>query len=83
MNVPSELIVRTRPAVDTADLALTYMEDEVGRFDWRNNWPKIKETGSARQRIQDWLDALRIEHDPDEIIAYLDNMVAERGGRWL
>jgi len=75
---------RTRsPAPDTEDLALSFMEEEVGRFDWMNNWPKIKATGTARQRVQDWLSALQIEHSPDEIVSYLDKIVAERSGKWL
>lgn len=83
MNVPLELIKRTKSHPDTEDLALTFMEEEVGRFDWRNNWPKIKEQGLARQKVQAWLEALRVEHDPDEIVAFLDSMVTGRSGRWL
>lgn len=83
MNVPSELIVRTKSRPDTEDLALTFMEEEVGRFDWRNNWPKIKEQGNARQRVQDWLNAIHVEHNPDEIVSYLDQLLDGRSGRWL
>lgn len=83
MNVSPELMFRTKPAVDTEDLALSFMEEEVGRFDWSANWKKIKESGAARQRIQDWLAAMRIEHNPDEIVTYLDRLTDERKGRWL
>jgi len=74
---------RTKSSVDTEDLALSFMEEEVGRFDWANNWAKIKESGTARQKIQDWLDALHIEHSPDDISSYLDKLTSERPGRWL
>jgi len=74
---------RTRSAEDVEDLALSFMENEVGRFDWANNWAKLKSDGTARQKIQDWLDALQIEHDPGEIASYLDQLTAERAGRWL
>lgn len=83
MNVPTELIVRTKSSPDTEDLALTFIEEEVGRFDWKNNWPKIKEQGTARQRVQDWLNAIQVEHNADEIVSYLDKMVAGRSGRWV
>lgn len=83
MNVPLELIKRTKSAADTEDLALTFMEEEVGRFDWKNNWPKIKAAGTARQKVQDWLTALNVEHSPDEIVSFLDGMVDNRAGRWL
>lgn len=82
-NVTPDLIQRTRRSWDTEDLALLYMEEEVGRFDWAANWAKIKESGAARQKIQDWLTALRIEHDPDEIASYLDRLTTDRTGRWL
>lgn len=71
------------PATDTEDLALLFMEEEVGRFDWANNWPKLKQTTDVRQRVQDWLNALQVEHSPDEIVSYLDRLVAERSGKWL
>ena len=83
MNVPTELIRRTRQQWDTEDLALLYVEEEVGRFDWRNNLPKIKATGTLRQRVQNWLAALQVEHNPDEIVSYLDKMLAERSGKWM
>lgn len=83
MNVTPELMFRTKSSVDTEDLALSFMEEEVGRFDWSRNWAKIKESGTARQKIQDWLTALQVEHDPDEIVSYLDRLTAERTGRWL
>jgi len=83
MNMTPDLVFRTKSPPDTEDLALTFMEEEIGRFDWVNNWPKIKEQGTARQRVQDWLSALQVEHNPDEIVSYLDKLLAERSGKWL
>jgi len=77
-----DLIRRTRPAVDTEDLACQFVEEEVGRFDFRTNWAKVKEKGDVRQRIQQWLEALNTEGNPDEIIEYLDRLVADRAGNW-
>jgi hypothetical protein len=77
-----ELVKRTRQNVDADDLACQFMEDEVGRHDWRNNWPAVKARGNVRERIVEWLGRLNLEGDPDEIIAYLDRMVAERAGSW-
>lgn len=74
---------RQRQLVDTEDLACQYMEDEVGRFDFRTNWKKLKETNDVRQRIRQWLEALNVEGNPDEIIGYLDRLVADRAGNWL
>jgi len=83
VNVPLELIRRTNTSTDIEDVALLFVEEEVGRFDWRNNWPKIKAQGTARQRVQEWLSALNLEHNPDEIVSCLDKLLAERSGRWL
>lgn len=77
-----ELVKRTHQSWDTEDLAWLFIEEEVGRHDWRNNWPKRKESGKAREQIQSWLEAMKIEHDPDEIISYLDQSVKERAGKY-
>jgi len=79
----SALHFRQRHSVSTEDLACQFMEDEVGRLDFRNNWKKLKETQNVRQRIQQWLEALNVDGQPDEIITYLDKLVAERAGNWL
>ena len=82
MNVMPELFFRQRHKVDTEDLALTFVEEEVGRFDWQKNWEQVKAKGDVRQKIERWLEALNVDHSPDEIIAYLDRATAERAGRW-
>ena len=76
-------IQRTEFDRETEDLALLFVEEEVGRFDWRNNWPRIRAAGVARQRIEGWLQAIHSHHDPDSLMAFLDWMVHERTGRWL
>jgi hypothetical protein len=83
MDVPVELIRRTKGRADVEDLALTFKEEELGRFDWNNNWQKIKADGTARGRIGRWLEALQIDASPEDIMAYLDRTAAERPGQWL
>jgi hypothetical protein len=78
--VTPELIFRTRKNFNTEDLALLFMEEEVGRFDWKNNWEIVKQSGEARQRIENWLMTLGIQADSAEIIAFLDNL--KQTGRW-
>lgn len=68
---------------DVEDLALTFVEEELGRYDWRNNWQRAKQAGNLRQRIIDWLNLIGTRHvDPDEIIDVVDRLVVERAGRW-
>ena len=68
--------------MDTEDLALLFLENEVGRFDWQANWQKVKTKGDIRNRIQHWLEALNVDHDPNEIVDYLDRLAIDRAGRW-
>jgi hypothetical protein len=69
---------------DTEDLAYEFMEQEVGRFDWKTNWPKFKANheGVLVKRVQAWLDYLGIDYDPNEIISFLDKMVESQNGKW-
>jgi hypothetical protein len=71
---------------DTDDIAYEFIEQEVGRFDWRNNWPKFKANYATpkelERRVQAWLDYCGIDYDPKEIINFLDDMVTNRNGRW-
>jgi hypothetical protein len=69
---------------DTEDLAYEFMEQEVGRFDWKNNWPRFKANheGILTQRVQAWLDYIGIDYDANEIIRFLDKMVETTDGKW-
>lgn len=69
----------------TQDLALEYIEGEVGRFDWEHNWPQHKKRhGDAlREKVAAWLSTFEIDHDPQAIIDYIDNELMKRPGKWL
>lgn len=83
MNVPLELIHRTRPWLDAEDLALTFVEEEVGRFDWANNLAKLKSEGTLERKVKAWLAATQVAVDPSEILYHLDKLTSDRTGRWL
>lgn len=72
---------------DTEDLALSFLENEVGRHSWQRNWPKWKEQfkdqNALLKRIQRWLNYIQVDHNPQEIVDYLDRMMEERLGKWL
>lgn len=71
---------------EDADLAVDFMEQEVGRLDWRTNWPKFKERYPTREALQDrvreWLDRMEIDHEPDGVVRYLDGMLERMTGKW-
>jgi hypothetical protein len=78
-----EPLNRTEVTPETEDLALLFVEEELGRFHWRDNWLKTRRLGTARERVQAWLEAVDSNHDPDAIIEFLDRVAQERSGRWL
>lgn len=83
---PSVVYRPGRHPQDTDDIAYEFVEQEVGRRDWRNNWPKFKsnqgDEAALERRIKAWLDYVGIEYDPKEIIQFLDRMVSDRNGIW-
>ena len=82
-GVGPELYRRTRQSEDVEDLAVTFAEEEVGRFDFKNNWEALKRRTNIRERVQLWLEQLNVDSNPDEVIAAIDRMAASRPGRWL
>ena len=76
------LFNRTKQVYDSEDLALLFMETEIGRFDYANNWQSRKAKGDIRKEIQDWLDSIHVDGNPDEIIEYLNELVEKRAGHW-
>lgn len=80
--VDPSLTFRRKPEHDTEDLACTFLEEEVGRFDWINNWKTIKSSGAALNRVREWLSLVNIQHDPQAIVEYLDKLATTRTGRW-
>lgn len=63
-------------------LAMTFMEDEIGRFDWKNNWENYKIRNNAEQKIMDWLQYLGVVMEPLKIIEALDRMARDWNGSW-
>lgn len=73
------------PQWETQDIALEYIEGEVGRFDWERNWKDHRASNGnrLRERVQSWLQHYEIDHDPQAIIDYIDNELMMRPGKWL
>lgn len=72
------------PKWATQDIALEYIEGEVGRHDWEHNWQDHKtKNQNLRERIAAWLQHYEIDHDPQAIIDYIDNELLMHPGKWL
>lgn len=74
---------RSRQMVDADDLATTFVEEEVGRFDFQKNWEAMKQRTNIRERVRQWLEQLNVDNNPDEVIAAIDLLASSRPGRWL
>lgn len=71
------------PDPEWADEALDFVEEEVGRFDWENNWRLLKQHHNMAERVQNWLDRYGISGDADGIVKYIDQLTLNRSGkRW-
>ena len=65
-------------------LAFDYIENEVGHYDWRDNWEKVKANPELSAKIQRWLEYLGVDLEASEIVARLDKLAHENGhARWL
>ena len=73
------------PRWNTQDIALEYMEGEIGRHDWRRNWQEHKRLhgDKLKERIAEWLKHFEIDHDPQGLISYIDDELSMNPGKWL
>ncbi len=73
------------PKLDTVDLALEYIEGEVGRHDWEHNWKqhKAKHGNNLHEKVAAWLEHYGIDHDPFAIIRYINDELMMRPGKWM
>ena len=71
-DIAPELVRRTRQTVDVGDLASTFVENEIGPFDWKKNWEQAKGRGNMQQRLINWLSTMNVDANPDEVIAAID-----------
>lgn len=73
----------TKRTDDVEDMALSFVEGELGRHDWQNNWKTAKAQGTAMPRLEAWLRVMDSGAASTEVYAYLDKLVDSRSGRWL
>lgn len=67
---------------DTTEIAADFIENEVGRFDWVNNWEVIKAKEDPVAKVQSYLDVYGLVADAGKIVAAIDQMASENPGRW-
>lgn len=65
------------------DLAADFIENEIGRHDWMNNWTVWKDKHpDYRERIRTWLEKLGENLPPEDLIQAIDRMKILVPGKW-
>lgn len=82
MDLTPDLMQRYRHD-DVEDVASDFVEQELGRFDWRNNWEASKRSGTALPRIRAWLASQNSQLRAEDIADWIDTTARDRPGRWL
>lgn len=79
----ANLQFRQRSAQDLDDHVATFVEQELGRHDWANNWAvwKVKHPNYLN-KIRKFFWQLGDDIDPNEIVQHIENMILTRPGRW-
>ena len=81
MDVP--LQYKSRQILEVEDLVAAFVENELGRHDWANNWPAWKaKHPNYLEKIKGYFHHMGEDINPEEIVRYLDNMIISRPGRW-
>ena len=66
----------------TEDIAIEFIESEVGRYDWMRNWPVYKTKWSPVHKVGAWMRRVGYEGSAKDVVRFIDWMVVNRPGRW-
>ena len=62
--------------------AYDFIEQEVGRIDWRHNWKKMREGGDMVTHAENWARKMTLDVDPRELVQWIDDYVDQQRGAW-
>ncbi len=82
--IPSivEALLEEPETTPNEEIAADFIENEVGRFDWVNNWQAIKKRGDPVARVRAYLLLYDLRANPVEIVNIIDQMAQNNPGRW-
>lgn len=75
-----EIILDADESVE--DIAADFIENEVGRFDWVNNWNLIRSREDPVAKVQTYLDQYGLVADAQGVVEAIDRMAEVNPGRW-
>lgn len=68
--------------VSVADIAADFIEDEVGHYDWVNNWNVVRSRKDPVRMVQEYLDRYGLVADAQAVVNVIDGMAKNNPGRW-
>ncbi len=79
--VARQLIERLVP--DIEDVAYDFIEQEVGRYDWRRNWTGMRKDHDMVEHARTWLSRYGINVDAQELVHWIDEFAGQVKGNWV
>ena len=67
---------------DSTDLALDFIENEIGGNSFVKNWKAAKQAKNVVEMIANWMEKIGATGDPQQVAKVIDEL-ADRGTRWL
>jgi hypothetical protein len=64
------------------EIAADFVEDEIGHYDWVNNWRVVKGREDVVAKVAGYLREYSLPGDPQEIVNIIDRMASDNPGRW-
>jgi hypothetical protein len=78
----AEAVLELDDSEPVAEIAADFIENEIGRHDWVNNWQLIRDRQDPVQRVQQYLDEYAIAADARQIVDHIDRMARLNPGLW-
>mgnify|MGYP003344650536 CR=1 FL=1 len=67
---------------DVESAACNYIEQEVGRYDWKANWEHHRSQPDLRAKLQAWLQHYDYQLSADAVVEFIDGTMMQAEGRW-
>lgn len=72
-----------RSVLEAEDAASDFIEQELGRHDWMNNWPTWKQKHpDYRTKLGEWLQRAGYATSSEAVEKAIDDMILRTPGRW-
>ena len=67
---------------DSTDIALDFIENEIGGNTFVRNWNAAKKQGDVVKTVANWMSKVGISGDAQKVVDVIDAL-ASRGTQWL